>query len=138
MADLTIVPSDVKMDTIDGSKPVIARYICDEAINAGQVVSILPSGLAGLHDVKLAGYEQARGIALNSASKDQPITLIESGFVELGTVSSAGEVLVASQTSGMLAPVGDLVSTNEVVFIGFMYSSAVLKVDIDNLGISKA
>jgi len=139
MADLSITPSNVVPHSIDNIKPVIARYIAEELISQGQLVAILDDGTAGLHDTSTQQYENARGIALNSASGGQPIDIIEAGYLDLGTASTTGEVIVASHTSnGGLAPHSDLVSTNPVVIVGFMYSASILKVDIDNLGVDKA
>lgn len=138
MADLIITPAVVVPHVVDELQPVIARYVAHEPIVAGQVVSILPSGKAGLHDTGLLEYEKAKGVSLNNASQGQPIDIIEAGFVSLGSVSTAGEPIVASHVSnGGLAPFSDLVIGNDVVAIGYMYSATILKVDIDNLGISK-
>lgn len=135
MADYVITPANVKKQ----SGAVITHLIAGETLTAGDVIAISTTdGKAYLLDDADATVDAIAGMALNDAGIDQPIDIIQDGYVDVGVVATAGDVAVASiAVSGALAPYGDLVATNLVQVLGFFETTSLLKVKITNVGVVK-
>lgn len=137
MANYGIVPANVRVQTVDGKKPLIARVTSGGDIVAGNSVALNTDGLAYPANGSNADIANIIGLALNDGTIEQPIDVIQDGYVDLGAVAIAGDVAVLGQTAGALAPYEDLVATNEVSIAGYFVSTSLLQVSINNLGIQK-
>ena len=58
------------------------------------------------------------GIALNNASDDQPLHVLQEGQITIGGTVAVGTIYVQSSTAGGIAPAADLLSTNYVTKLG--------------------
>lgn len=58
------------------------------------------------------------GVALNSASPNQPVSIFTSGSINLGGTLTVGEIYVVSAQGGRIAPIGDLVTNSRVTILG--------------------
>ncbi|TGP65447.1 hypothetical protein EN868_03075 [Mesorhizobium sp. M2D.F.Ca.ET.225.01.1.1] len=137
MADLTITASSV----LAGNTATIARGIAGATITAGQVVYLDPTtGKYGLADVNsaTAAVRNAVGIALNSASANQPIAVCTKGPITIGATILTGVAYYASGTPGGIRPVADNVSGDYTLLLGIGASTTVLNLDIEYPGVPLA
>lgn len=102
MADLSAVTeADVR------AVYVVEQYTlpAGEAITAGQVVGIDANGKAVKADAD-TGPIMSKGIALNSAAANMPVTILAKGLVDLGDIFTGTAVnasVYSSGTAGRLA-----------------------------------
>ena len=104
-----------------------------EAITAGQAVYLSSTTKKWmLADSNSATVEarQAKGIALNSAAINQPLSVHRSGDITLGAVLTPGVAYYLSDTPGAICPVADIGSGEYVCLLGLAKSTTVLAVDI--------
>ena len=104
-----------------------------EAITAGQAVYLSSTTKKWmLADSNSATVEarQAKGIALNSAAINQPLSVHRSGDITLGAVLTPGVAYYLSDTPGAICPVADIGSGEYVCLLGLAKSTPVLAVDI--------
>jgi CO dehydrogenase/acetyl-CoA synthase epsilon subunit len=98
---------------VDPLKAIVKSYIANEAIDAGEAVSIVAaSGNAQLCDANAAGTEQFRGIALNSVGAGQAVDVVEDGEVYGFTLAGNYDTLVyVGDTAGGLDTVASTTKT---------------------------
>ncbi|MBB4272785.1 hypothetical protein [Rhizobium mongolense] len=130
--DLTISASAV----IAGSGVPTERGIAGATIAAGDVVYLdsTTTGKWQLADSD-AATSAARGlgktgIALNSASLNQPLIVQTSGAITLGAVLTAGTAYYLSDTPGKICPVADITGGDYFTLLGLASSTSVLNLDI--------
>lgn len=135
MANLTITAASV----LAGSNVLTESGLAGEAVTAGQPVYWNPAtkrfGLADANSATAAA-RAPRGIALNSATSGQPVTVAKSGDITLGAVLTAGTAYYLSDTPGAICPVADVGAGEYVVLLGLAKSASVLALDIQVTGVS--
>jgi hypothetical protein len=135
MADLSITAGNV----VPGSGAIRRRGVAGEAIDAGEMLYLDPADgtykLADCDSATVAARSPA-GIAVNSAGVGQPLTLVESGDVTLGSVLTAGTAYYLSGTAGGIAPVADLLTGDYPVIVGIARSASVLRIGLLEAGVA--
>lgn len=135
MSDISITAGSV----VAGSDAVTENGIAGASITAGQVVYLDSStnkyGLAD-SDSATAGIRAPRGIALNSASANQPLGVLRSGSITIGGTLTAGVAYYLSNTPGGICPVADVGAGEYSVLLGLATSTTVLNVAIQASGVS--
>lgn len=137
MADLSLTPTNVL--ATGGSRSVGGT--AGAAITAGQVVYLeSSSGTYKLADCDSATAEvrSPAGIALNGAGAGQPVQVLKSGPITLGSVLTAGVTYYLSPTAGGICPVADVQSADYPVILGIAKSGTVLDVKIHEAGVALA
>ena len=135
MADISITAANV----VKGSNAVVEAGTAGATITAGQVVyKDAADGRYKLADADsaTAAAKAPRGIALNGASDGQPLSIIRSGDVTIGATLTPGTAYYLSPVAGGIAPLGDVLSGDDVVLIGLAESTSVLAVDIQITGVT--
>jgi hypothetical protein len=135
MTDLVIVPGSV----VAGANAQRASGTSGATITAGQLVYKDPATTKYLLCDNNAADPNARkpeGVALNSASLNQPITLQTAGDITIGSTLVAGTDYFLSTTAGGICPRADVIATMNVVLIGLARSTTVLAIDIQVSGVT--
>ena len=135
MADLTITAANV----VRGSNAKIEHGDAGATITAGQCVyRDTTDGEYKLSDADsgTAAVRSVRGIALNSASDGQPMTILRSGDITIGASVTAGVAYYLSDTPGGIAPVADLATGDYPTLIGIAKSTTVIAVKINESGVA--
>ncbi len=135
MADISITAANV----IPAANADKEQGIAGETIAAGKVVyKDLTTGKYQLADNN-AGAEAARkprGVALNSASLDQPLMIMKSGDVTIGGTLTAGTTYYLSDTPGGICPLADVGSAEYACIVGIAKSTTVLALGIQYSGVA--
>lgn len=136
MADLTITATNV----VAGSNARTVHGVAGVAITAGQVV-YLDSATTGKwqladNNAASAAARQPHGIALNSASLNQPIAVQTDGPITIGATLTAGVAYYLSDTPGGICPVADLATGEYPTVLGMATSTTVLDIDIQSSGVA--
>lgn len=139
MANISVTAASVKPAN---ENTVIGRGIAGASITAGQPVyadsgdsfKIKPTAHTN------AGTAAAVGIALNSASADQPVAYAVSGDVTFNAVLTAATVYVMGSTvsAGTISPSADLDASSNTLFgtvLGIATSTTNLRVGINASGV---
>lgn len=116
------------------------QYVAGETIAAGMPVYKNASD-GKLYKAKCAGTlaeATVFGVALNSVSANQPITVQVAGQITIGATVAVGTVYVSSSTYGGIAPVADLTTGNYLSVIGFASTAGILVLDLNPTGIVHA
>ncbi|WP_089177259.1 hypothetical protein [Bosea sp. AS-1] len=135
MADITITPANV----VSGSNASIASGTAGETITAGQAVYLSSTSKKWmLADSNSATSEarQAKGIALNGASLNQPVSAQTSGDITIGGTLVAGSAYYLSETPGGIQPAADLAAGEYVCLLGLAKSTTVMSIGIQFPGVS--
>lgn len=135
MADISVTAGLV----VAGADSSVVSGVAGETIAAGKAVYISSSTKKYmLADSNSATVEarQAKGIALNGASLNQPISIHKSGDLTIGATLTAGQAIYLSDTAGGLCPLADVGSGEYLCLIGLAKSTSVLAVDIQFPGVS--
>lgn len=125
MADLSITAANV----IAASGASQVKGTAGAAITAGQVVYVDSSNEVQLVDVDNlpVGGVSAVYMALNDAADGQPLFMLKSGNVALGSVLTAGTAYYASDTAGGIGPAADQATGDDVILLGIATSGTNLK-----------
>lgn len=136
MTDISITAANV---VVSGTGQGRASGTAGGAITAGQAVYLDPT----THKWTLADADSATpaarhagGIALNSASLNQPVNVLTSGAVTIGGTLTAGVAYYLSGTAGGICPVADVGAGEYVCILGVATSASVLNVDIQFSGVA--
>ena len=136
MADISITAANV----VKGSNAVVEPGTAGATITAGQVVyKDASDGKYKLADADsaTAAAKAPRGIALNGASNNQPLSILRSGDITIGATLTAGTAYYLSPTTaGGICPLADVASGDDVVLLGLAESTSVLAVDIQISGVT--
>lgn len=85
------------------------------------------------------GTSVVAGIALNGASNGQPMTIQNSGDINLGATLIVGETYCLSDAvAGQIVPIGDLGSADYPVILGQAETASNLILDIQSAYVAKA
>jgi hypothetical protein len=125
MADITITPANV----IAAAGASLASGIAGATITAGKIVHASPAnGRMILSDADAAGIGLVTKfyIALNGASDGQPVALAAAGDIALGVSMTAGTSYYLSPVAGGIAPRADVLTGDNVIFLGTARSTSVL------------
>jgi hypothetical protein len=137
MADLSITAGNV----VRGAGSQFETGTSGATITAGQVVyRDATDGKYKLADCDsaTAAVRSPRGIALNGASNNQPLSILLGGNVTIGATLTAGTTYYLSPTPGGIAPLADLSTGDYPVVVGLATSAAILKVDFVEAGVALA
>lgn len=137
MVDLVITAANV----VAQSNARRSSATASEAIDAGEAVYLLANGQAALANSETSALTAAaKGIALNNAALNQPVTYITAGDVDLGVTLSAGKKYLVSGTSGGIQPIDDVTAAaNEwITELGHASTTALLTVRLDVTGVQAA
>ena len=135
MADITITAANV----IAGADANVVPMTAGAAITAGQVVyREAATRLAKLADCDNATAEVRipYGIALHAAANGQPLSVLRSGPITIGATITAGTDYWLSGNPGGICPRADVASGDRAVLIGVATSATVLRVDIQDSGVT--
>ncbi|MDE3796982.1 hypothetical protein I7G59_06490 [Sinorhizobium meliloti] len=136
MADLVITSSSV----VSGAGARIEHGTAGATITAGQAL-YLDSAVTGKwqladNNSATAAVRTPRGIALNSASLNQPIAVQTEGPITIGAALTAGVAYYLSDTPGGICPVADLLTGEYPTVLGLATSTTVLDIDIQSAGVA--
>ncbi|WP_064696069.1 hypothetical protein [Rhizobium aegyptiacum] len=129
MADLVIVAANV----VPGADSTAVNGVAGETITAGKAVylsSTTKKWMLADSNSATAEARQAKGIALNGASLNQPIAVHKSGDLTIGATLTAGQAVYLSDTPGGLCPLADVGAGEYLCLIGLAKSTTVMAVDI--------
>lgn len=140
MADIVVTPSAV----VSGAGTPTTTGIAGATIPAGSVVYLdtETTGKWQLADSD-AATAAARGlgrtgIALNSASLNQPLVVQTSGLITLGAVLTAGTAYYLSDNPGMLCPLADITGGDYFVLLGMATTTSILNLDVQYSGVASS
>lgn len=129
MTDISITAANV----VAGSDAVQETGRAGETITAGQLVyrdATTGKYMKADSNSATAAARQARGVALNGASLNQPLVIQKSGDVTIGGTLTAGTAYYLSDTPGGICPLADVGSGEYVCLLGIAKSASVLALDI--------
>ncbi|MDI1261740.1 MAG: hypothetical protein PS018_00590 [bacterium] len=134
MVDLTITAANVVANggTIENGRTGVA-------VTAGQAVyRVAATGLYALADCDSATAEARipTGIALHSASPNQPLSILKAGDLTIGATLTPGLAYYLSPTPGGICPVADVLTGDTVVLMGLAKSASMLGVGIIVTGVT--
>lgn len=130
MADISLTAANVVADSAASRETGVAG----ETVAAGKVIyksSTTHKYMLADSNSGTAEARQAHGIALNSASLDQPLNVLTSGDITIGGTLTAGVAYYLSDTAGGICPVADVGSGEYVCLLGLAKSTTVLAVGIE-------
>jgi len=113
--------------------------IAAEAITAGQAIYVnTTTNRVMLADTNSATAEArlAKGIALNGASAEQPVTYIKEGDLTVNAVLTKGISYYLGGAGGAIVPVADLTTGDYTCILGIAKSTTVLAVKIQSAGVA--
>lgn len=129
MADLAITAANV----VAGTDARIKRGTAGTTITAGKMVYLNSTTrkyhLADSNDAT-AEVRKSTGMALNGASLDQPLAVLEGGDVTMNAILTAGTEYFLSDTPGGICPLADVGSGEYVCAIGIAKTTTVLAVNL--------
>jgi len=133
MTDLVVTAANV----IKGADAMIEHGTAGATITAGQPVYLdETTGKFLLSDNNATGKKTVRGIALNGAAANQPLTIQRKGDITIGGTLTAGSRYYLSDTAGGIIPEADLASGMDVVQLGLAKSASVLVLDVQTPGVT--
>lgn len=133
MADLSITAANV----VAGAGATVVRGMAGATITAGQALYLDPAD----NKWKLSDSNGASalirtptGIALNSASNNQPIAVLTDGPITIGATVTLGTAYYMSDTPGGICPVADVGAGEQPTVIGIATSASVINVKFNTAG----
>lgn len=133
MTDISITAASVLGDGSSQRETMTAGV----AVTAGQAVYLdNTTHTYKLSDSNLTGAKTVRGIALNSAAANQPLTIQKSGPVTIGGTLVKGTTYCQSTTAGGICPQADIATGGDVVVLGVATSTTVLDLNIQVTGVT--
>jgi hypothetical protein len=106
-------------------------------ITAGMVVYLDANGLAQIATNTASASALPRGIALDTASSGQPVTLQRDGDITIGGTAAVGKVYVIG-TAGGIIPVDDIAGTEYIGLVGIGKTAAILTIVLGTAGVIAA
>lgn len=137
MANLSQTPANVAV----GDLAIVRVVQAGEAVTQGQPVRNDTSIQKWYKcDATSLANANASAIALTPAAADGYFAIIEGEgqLVNLGATLAVGETYVVSATSGLICPIGDLVSGNFATILGSAVSASLLRTIFEAVGVAKA
>lgn len=128
MADLSVTANSV---VINASAVFMETAFAGEAITAGKAVYLASATKKWMLADNNSGTAEARvakGIALNGAAANQPVTIAKPGAViNIGATLTAGATYFLSDTAGGVCPDADVGSGETVCIVGVAISTSEMK-----------
>jgi hypothetical protein len=135
MADISITAASV----VAGANASTQSGTAGETIAAGKLVYLDSTA----RKFKLADSNSATveartplGVALNTASLDQPLVIQKAGLITIGGTLTAGLAYYMSDTPGGMCPVADVGAGEYATILGIATSTTVLDLDIQASGVA--
>jgi hypothetical protein len=135
LADISITAANV----VAGANARTLDGIAGATITAGQLVyrdSVTGKYLLSDADSATVAARSVDGIALNSASLNQPLGVQIDGEITIGGTLTANAVYILSGTAGGIAPLADLSTGEYYVQVGVAKSTSVLDIGIQATGVA--
>lgn len=133
MADLSITAANVAK----GSSGIPKVGTAGATITAGQTIYLdSATGKMKLSQNTSATLADVKGVSLNGASDEQPVSYLEEGDIDLGVTLTVGEIYVLSATAGGIAPEADNGSGEFVTILGVASAADNLKLKINASGVA--
>lgn len=135
MTDISITAANV----VKGTGADVDRGTAGATITAGQAVykdETTSKYLLADSNSATAAARTPSGIALNSASNNQPIAVVLGGPVTIGATLTPGIAYYLSDTPGGICPVADVGPGEYATLIGMATSASVLDVRISASGVA--
>jgi hypothetical protein len=135
MTALTITAANV----VAGTNSTRDIGTAGETITAGQPIYLASATNKWmLADTNSATAEArvAKGISLNGAALNQPISIHKSGDLTIGATLTAGVAYYLGGTPGTIVPVADLTAGDFPCVLGLAKSTTILAVDIQSAGVA--
>lgn len=135
MADISITAASV----VAASSAKTTAGVAGETITAGMAVYLASSGkwMNSDADAATAAGRSVHGIALNSASLNQPLGVLKSGDITIGATLTANTAYYLSgATAGGICPLADVGTGEYLVLIGIAKSASLLAVNIQATGVA--
>jgi len=129
MTDLSVTAANVVAGTNAKKTPGTSG----ETVAAGKTVYRDPTSkkfLLADSDSATAAVRDVYGIALNTASLDQPLVVQTEGDIKVGATLVVGKIYVLSDTPGGIMPADDLEQGDYTTVIGVASSASNLKMKI--------
>lgn len=134
MADIAITAANTV--TVSGTTE---QALAGETITAGQAVYLDSSSgkyLKADADSATAAARAVRGIALNGASLNQPLSIQRTGDITIGGTLAANTAYYLSGTPGGICPLADVGTGEYMTLIGVAISTTVLRLGILSTGVA--
>jgi hypothetical protein len=135
MAAIAITAANV----VKSTGALVENGVAGATITAGQVVyKDTTTGKFALADADgaSANIKDGKGIALNGASLNQPLSVQTDGDITIGGTVVPGTAYVVGTTPGAINPIADLVSTNNVCLLGVAVSASVIRLSVKNFAVA--
>ena len=136
MADLTVTAANC---VVSGTGQRRFSGTAGEAIAAGKTIVLDPTSkkyMLADSNSATAALRTPDGIALNSASLNQPINGMSEGDLTLGATMVANTPYYQSDTPGGICPIADVGAGEYLSQIGIAKSTTVLSVAIRSTGVA--
>lgn len=136
MADLSVTAANC---VVSGTNQRRFSGTAGETIAAGKAIVLDPTShkyMLADSNSATAALRTADGIALNSASLNQPIDGMSEGDLTLGATLTANTPYYLSDTPGGICPIADVGSGEYLCQIGIAKSTTVLSVAIRATGVA--
>lgn len=136
MADLTVTAASC---VVSGTGQKRFSGTAGETIAAGKAIVLDPTTkkyLLADANSATAALRTAEGIALNSASLNQPVNGISEGDLTLGATMTANTPYYLSDTPGGICPIADIGTGEYLCQLGISKSTTVLSVSVRKTGVA--
>ena len=135
MVDITVTPGSV----VQGAGANVESGVAGATITAGQAVYLdATSGRYKLADSDsgTAAARTAKGIALNSASDGQPLSIQVKGDITIGATVVANTAYYLSNTAGGICPLADVGAGEFMQLIGIGISATQIRMGLLATGVA--
>ncbi len=133
MATYTITATDVD----SGAQVGETRFAGEPLVAGDFVYSDASDGSAKKADADALATATVIGMCLNSADTGQPVNVLRSGAVTVGSIlTAAGKLLLLSSTAGKLMDAADISTGKFVSVVGWSTSATALQISILNTGLA--
>lgn len=135
MTDISITAANV----VAGGNAAKESGVAGETVAAGKAVYRASATRKWMLADSNSGTAEARravGIALNTASLNQPLTVQKAGDITIGATVTAGTAYYLSDAPGGICPLADVGSGESVCLLGLAKSTTVIAIDIQFPGVS--
>lgn len=136
MADVTVTAANV----VPAAGANVQKVTAGATVTAGQAVykDATASSKAKPCDADAEASAVCAGIALSSASLDQPLFIATGGDVGFGAIFTVGTTYCVSTTAGGIAPEADLTTGDYKSILGVATTTSNLRLNIFNSGVAEA
>lgn len=136
MADITVMAANVAPSTGATYKDGIAGGTITQGQPVYEDIADAKKWKAADSNLSAAGAA-AIGIAVNSASLDQPLRIQNGGDINLGATLAVGTIYVVSATPGGIAPASDGATGWYTTILGIAKTASILTMSLKASGVAK-